>query len=59
MGRASSVFGPIVYFMVTGVFDTRLAVVSIVFIITIGMIILHWVDVPKGIQVAAIEDGRK
>jgi len=56
MGRASSVFGPMVYLIMTGMFDTRVALTSILIIIIGGTVILKWVDVNKGTEVAAMED---
>ena len=58
IGRASSVFGPTVYITATALFDTRVAVMSILFIILAGTIVLWWVDVAEGVRVAAEEDAR-
>ena len=58
MGRASSVFGPMIYIAVTGIFDTRTAIVSILIIIILGTIGLRWVNVEEGIKVAREEDKR-
>ena len=58
MGRVSSVFGPILYVAVTALFDTRLAVVSIMGLIIAGAIVLRWVDVAAGTEVADAEDAR-
>ena len=58
MGRASSVFGPMLYIAVTGFFDTRTAIVSIVVIIILGTIGLRWVNIEEGIRVAKEEDER-
>ena len=59
VSRASTVFGPMLYVAVTGVFDTRLAVVSILIIIVSGTIILRWVNVAEGVRAAAREDHRQ
>ncbi len=56
MSRASSVFGPMLYILVTGLLDTRAAVLSIVIIIIAGTIILKWVDVADGTKIASQED---
>ena len=56
MSRASSVFGPIIYVAATAVFDTRVAVTSILLIIVAGTLVLHWVDVDEGVRVAEAED---
>ncbi len=58
MSRASSVFGPTIYIVATAVFDTRVAVTSILLIIIAGTIVLRWVDVTEGTRVAAEEDAR-
>ncbi|MYC30743.1 MAG: MFS transporter [Chloroflexi bacterium] len=58
MGRVSSVIGPIVYVVVTGVLDTRMAVLSILILIIAGGILLKWVDVGAGARAADEEDAR-
>ncbi len=59
MSRASSVFGPMLYVVVTAMFDTRVAVASILSIIIAGTSILKWVDVEKGVIVAQDEDQKQ
>ena len=59
MNRASAVFGPLLYVIVTGMFDTRVAVASILAIIIAGTVTLAWVDVAKGAATAAEEDDRQ
>jgi UMF1 family MFS transporter len=56
MSRASTVFGPMMYVIVTSFFDTRIAVTSILLIILAGTVMLNWVDVKAGIIVADEED---
>ena len=56
MSRASSVFGPIIYVAATAVFDTRVAVTSILLIIVAGAVVLHWVNVNEGVRVAEADD---
>jgi UMF1 family MFS transporter len=58
MSRASSVFGPALYIVSTALFDTRVAVTSILLIIVAGTIVLYWVDVAEGARVAEAEDLR-
>ena len=58
MSRASSVFGPIMYVVATSVFDTRVAIASILLIIVVGTIMLKWVDVREGTRVALEEEAR-
>ena len=59
MSRASAVFGPMMYVLVTSVFDTRAAITSILVIIIAGAIILRWVDVQAGARAAELEDSRR
>jgi MFS-type transporter involved in bile tolerance (Atg22 family) len=56
MSRASSVFGPMLYVVVTAMFDTRMAVASILSIIIAGTAILKWVNVEQGVTIAREED---
>jgi UMF1 family MFS transporter len=58
ISRTSSVLGPILYIAATSLFDTRVAVVSILLIIVAGTILLRRVDVNEGIRVAASEEAR-
>ena len=47
-----------VYIAATAIFDTRVAVTSILVIILAGTAVLRWVDVAEGARVAAAEDAR-
>jgi UMF1 family MFS transporter len=58
MSRASSVFGPIIYVVVTGLLDTRVAVLAIMLLIVAGVIVLRWVDVAAGTRMADAEAAR-
>ena len=58
MTRASSVFGPTLYVFATAVFDTRVAVVSILLLIAAGTVVLRWVNVEEGARVADEEEAR-
>ena len=58
MGRVSTVFGPLLYVVVTGLLDTRVAVFSIMALIVVGGVLLHWVDVRSGAKAADDEDAR-
>ena len=58
MSRASSVFGPMIYVVATALFDTRVAVTSILLIIVAGTVALRWVDVEQGMQAADSENVR-
>ena len=59
IGRASSVFGPTLYIAATALFDTRVAVMSILLIIVAGTLALTRVDVAEGARIAADEDARQ
>ena len=58
MSRASSVFGPMIYVVATALFDTRVAVTSILLIIIAGTVALRWVDVEEGMRAADSENVR-
>ena len=58
MSRASAVFGPMMYVAVTAVFDTRVAVTSILLIIIAGTIVLTRVNVAAGARAAARDERR-
>ena len=59
MSRASAVFGPMIYVVVTSVFDTRMAITSVLVIIIAGTIVLKYVDVEAGTRAADQEDDRR
>ncbi len=59
IGKAASVIGPWIYFLLSTAFDDRLGILSILIIILIGTIIMRWVDVDEGIKVAREEDALK
>ncbi len=42
--------------MLTGVFDTRVAILAVLVIIVAGTILLRWVDVEEGQSIATHED---
>ena len=58
IGKASAVFGPMIYLVITGIYDTRLAILAILVIIVAGTVVLRWVDVEEGRVVAMQEDER-
>ena len=58
ISRTSAVIGPMVYLVVTGVSDSRLAVLVILLMILAGTVTLSWVDVREGRSVAENEDAR-
>ena len=57
-GRVAMFLGPFVYAIVTGIFDSRTAVLSLGLLVVIGAILLQKVDVEEGIRVAKEEDER-
>ena len=59
MSRASAVFGPLLYVIVTSALDTRAAITSILALIIAGTIALKWVDVEAGARAADDEDGQR
>ena len=56
VGRASAVFGPTLYLLVTGIYDTRAAILAILIIIAVGTALLQRVDTEEGRAVAVEED---
>ena len=56
ISRASAVFGPMLYLVFTGVYDTRMAILVVLLIILAGTVLLRWVDVEQGRAVASEED---
>ena len=56
VGRASAVFGPTLYLLVTGIYDTRAAILAILIIIAVGTLLLQRVDTEEGRAVATEED---
>ena len=56
VGRASAVFGPTLYLLVTGIYDTRAAILAILIIIAVGTVLLQRVDAEEGRAVATEED---
>ncbi|PZC50914.1 MAG: MFS-type transporter involved in bile tolerance [Chloroflexi bacterium] len=58
MSRASTVIGPTLYILFTGLFDTRVAISSLLVIIVVGTVMLRWVDVDAGSRLADLEDQR-
>ncbi len=57
VGRASAVFGPTLYLLFTGIYDTRVAILVILIIIIVGTALLRWVNVSEG-RATAIEEDR-
>ena len=58
IGKAAAMTGPFLYAFTQGVFDDRVALLSIVIVIIIGTVLCGLVDLEKGIQMADEEDAR-
>ena len=58
ISRTSAVLGPMVYIVFTGVYDSRMAILMVLFLILAGALVLRWVNVEEGLAVAAEEDRR-
>ena len=56
VGRASAVFGPTLYLLFTGIYDTRVAILVILVIIVVGTTMLRWIDVAEGRAMATEQD---
>lgn len=56
IGKAAAVFGPLIYFVVSSSMDSRMALLSIVIVILLGMLIFLRIDVEEGIRVAKAVD---
>lgn len=56
VGRTSAVFGPTLYLLVTGIYDTRAAILAILIIIAVGSVLLQRVDTEEGRAVAREQD---
>ena len=58
IGKAAAMTGPFLYAFAQGVFDDRVALLSIVVVIIVGTILCGMVDLEKGIKMADEEDAR-
>ena len=58
-GRIAAFLGPLIYVIVTGIFDSRTAVLSLGALVVIGAVLLQRIDVEEGVRVARAEDDRK
>lgn len=59
MNKASAVFGPLLYILISGMIDTRAAILAIMILILLGIVVLRWVNVDSGIKIAKLEDSKK
>ena len=57
-GKVAALLGPLIYGIMTVLFDSRMGIFSISLLIVAGAILLRKVDVEDGIAVAKAEDER-
>ena len=57
-GKVAAFIGPLLYGLMTVMFDSRVGILSIAMLILIGAIMMRWVDVEKGRKDAMEEDAR-
>ncbi len=58
IGKAAAMMGPFIYAAAAGLFDDRMAVISIVVVILVGTYLCSKVDLEEGIRMADEEDAR-
>ncbi|PXF24075.1 MAG: hypothetical protein CXX71_00965 [Methanobacteriota archaeon] len=57
-GKVAALIGPLLYGTLTVLYDSRVGILSIGVLIVIGAVMMRWVDVQDGIDVANAEDRR-
>jgi len=57
-GKVAALIGPLLYATLTVLYDSRVGILSIGVLIIIGAVMMRWVDVQDGIDVANAEDRR-
>ena len=57
-GKVAAFIGPLLYFWMTVMFDSRVGILSIAVLILIGTVMMRWVDVDQGRKDAMEEDAR-
>ena len=57
-GKVAAFIGPLLYGLMTVMFDSRVGILSIAMLILIGAIMMRWVDVDQGRKDAMEEDAR-
>ena len=57
-GKVAALIGPLLYGTLTVLYDSRVGILSIGVLIIIGAVMMRWVDVQDGIDVANAEDRR-
>lgn len=57
-GKVAAFIGPLLYGLMTVMFDSRVGILSIAMLILIGAVMMRWVDVEEGRKDAMEEDAR-
>jgi len=57
-GKVGAFMGPLIYTVLSVMYDSRVAIASLAILIISGTIMMYWVDVEDGIAVANAEDER-
>ena len=57
-GKVAAFIGPLLYGLMTVMFDSRVGILSIAMLILIGTVMMRWVDVEEGRKDAMEEDAR-
>jgi len=57
-GRVAAILGPLLYGILTVMYDSRVGIASICVLIVIGSVMMKWVDVDDGRRAAMEEDAR-
>ena len=57
-GKVAAFIGPLLYGLMTVMFDSRVGILSIAMLILIGTVMMRWVDVDQGRKDAMEEDAR-
>ena len=57
-GKVAAFIGPLLYGLMTVMFDSRVGILSIAMLILIGTVMMRWVDVDEGRKDAMEEDAR-
>ena len=58
VGKVAAFIGPLLYGLMTVMFDSRVGILSIAMLILIGAVMMRWVDVDQGRKDAMEEDAR-
>jgi UMF1 family MFS transporter len=58
-GKVAALIGPMMYAILSTIYDSRVAVASLAILIVIGTILMRFVDIEDGIAVAKAADAAK